>query len=96
VSKLVQEDGGEEGEKKKSKPPKYIRIPMIMRRVRGLKIGLKWFKQSCLRFWDKLPLHNRLYSEVVSLFIYKNSKILSRKKTLYLEGLNNRLSVKYR
>jgi hypothetical protein len=30
--------------------PKYIRIPTIMRRIRGLKIGLKWFKESCLLF----------------------------------------------
>jgi hypothetical protein len=30
--------------------PKYIRVPMLMRRIRGLKIGLKWFKESCLLF----------------------------------------------
>jgi hypothetical protein len=30
--------------------PKYIRIPMILRKIRGLKIGLQWFKESCLLF----------------------------------------------
>jgi hypothetical protein len=30
--------------------PKYIRIPIIMRKIRGLKIGIKWFKVSCLLF----------------------------------------------
>jgi hypothetical protein len=90
VSKLKSDDDNE-------KPiPKYIRIPMIMRKLRGLKIGIKWFKDSCLLFWSRVRLHTRLYNETVSLFVYKNSKILNRKKTLYEEGLKNRLSVKYR
>jgi hypothetical protein len=76
--------------------PKYLRIPMIMRRVRGLKIGLKWFKESCLLFGDRIALHKKLYNETVSMFVYSNSKILIRKKSLYLEGLKNRLSVKYK
>lgn len=76
--------------------PKYIRIPMVMRKLRGMKIGIKWFKQSCLLFWSKIPLNQRLYNETVSLFIHKSSKILLRKKTFYAEGLKNRLSVKYR
>lgn len=44
ASKLVTE---EDEEKPK---PKYVRIPIILRRIRGLKIGLKWFKESCLLF----------------------------------------------
>jgi hypothetical protein len=44
VSKLKSADDEE-------KPvPKYIRIPIIMRKIRGLKIGIKWFKVSCLLF----------------------------------------------
>jgi hypothetical protein len=90
ASKLTTE---EEDEKPR---PKYIRIPMIMRSIRGLKIGLKWFKEGCLLPWARHPLHKRLYSETISVFLYKNSKILARKKALYAEGLKNRLSVKYR
>jgi hypothetical protein len=67
-----------------------------LRRLRGLKIGLKWFKESCLLFWKKLALNKRLYNETVSLFVHKNSRILYRKKTLYAEGLQNRLLVKFR
>jgi hypothetical protein len=90
VSKLKTDEENE-------KPlPKYIRIPMILRKIRGLKIGLKWFKESCLLFWQRAELNKQLYNEIISLFIYKNSKILIRKKTLYAEGLKNRLSVKYR
>jgi hypothetical protein len=45
ASKLKSDDDDDE------KPrPKYIRIPMIMRKIRGLKIGLKWFKEGCLLF----------------------------------------------
>jgi hypothetical protein len=88
ASKLTTEE-----EKEKVKP-KYIRIPTILRRIRGVKIGLKWFKESCLLFWKRLALNKRLYKETVSLFVYKNSKILYRKKTLYTEGLKNRLLVK--
>jgi hypothetical protein len=76
--------------------PKYLRVPIIMRKVRGLKVGIKWFKQSCLVFWRRASLSKRLYNETVAMFIYKNSKILARKKALYAEGLQNRLSVKYR
>ena len=43
TSKLKSEDDDE-------KPPKYIRIPTIMRRVRWFKIGIRWFKDSCLLF----------------------------------------------
>jgi hypothetical protein len=90
ASKLKSNEGDE-------KPlPKYIRIPTIMRRIRGLKIGVKWFKESCLLFWRRVSLHERLYNEITALFVHKNSKILTRKKTLYAEGLKNRLSVKYR
>jgi hypothetical protein len=90
VSKLKTDEENE-------KPlPKYIRIPMILRKIRGLKIGLKWFKESCLLFWQRAELNKQLYNEIISLFIYRNSKILIRKKTLYAEGLKNRLSVKYR
>jgi hypothetical protein len=69
---------------------------MIMRRVRGLKIGLKWFKESCLLFGGRVSLNKKLYSEIVSFSVYSSSKLLSRKKSLYAEGLKNRLSIKYK
>jgi hypothetical protein len=48
ASKLTSDD---EEEEEKAKPkPKYVRIPIILRRLRGLKMGLKWFKESCLLF----------------------------------------------
>jgi len=89
VSKLQSEDD-------KIIPPKYLRIPIILRQMRALKIAVRWFKDSCLLFWRRVPLHKRLYNEILSLFVYKNSKVLQRKKALYAEGLKNRLSVKYR
>jgi hypothetical protein len=95
ISKLAEVDEDED-EADKVPIPKYLRVPIIMRRVRGLKVGVKWFKQSCLLFWRRVALNKKLYSETVSMFVYKNSKILTRKKSLYAEGLKNRLSVKYR
>ena len=48
VSKLKPEP--EEGEDEGKLPPKYLRIPIIVRRLRGQKIAIKWFKESCLLF----------------------------------------------
>jgi hypothetical protein len=89
ASKLKTEDG-------EDNPPRYIRIPTILRKNRGLKIGVMWFKQSCFLFYRRLALNKRLYKEIASMFVYKTSKILIRKKAEYAEGLQNRLSVKYR
>jgi len=92
VSKLKSDKDDTEGKK----TPTHIRIPMIMRRIRGQKLGIKWFKDSCLLFGGLGALHKKLYNEIISLFVYKSSKILNRKKEEYTEGLANRLSVKYR
>jgi hypothetical protein len=90
ASKLITD---EEEEKVK---PKYVRIPTILRRIRGLKMGLKWYKESCLLFWKRVSLSKRLYKETLSMLVYKNSRILVRKKAFYIEGLKNRLLVKWR
>jgi hypothetical protein len=44
VGSLKSEDDDEE------ERPKYIRIPISIRKLRGLKVGIKWFKESCLLF----------------------------------------------
>jgi hypothetical protein len=47
ITKL-QETGGEPDAKNATPLLKYIRIPIFMRTLRGLKLGICWFKESCL------------------------------------------------
>jgi ribosomal protein S7 len=78
------------------KGEEYYQIPVVSKKYRLYKIGIRWLSAAIFRCNSLRGLDNKIAKEIYDLVVKDNSQVVRRQQLLYIISLENRAYTHFR